>query len=169
MKSLWQKGISLPNHPTLTGEISTDVLVIGGGLAGVLTAWELKQRGVDVVLVEKEQICSATTAHTTAKITAQHGLICQKLISSLGVERANLYYRLTAAAVERLKELCRRFDVPMAGKTNFVYSLDRRKLDRELAAFQKLGIPAIFDESPPLPLSAVGAVDIPGQAQFHPF
>ena len=168
MKSLWQKGISLPNHPTLTGEISTDVLVIGGGLAGVLTAWELKQRGVDVVLVEKEQICSATTAHTTAKITAQHGLIYQRLIRALGVEGAGQYYQANTEAVEQLKALCLRFGVLMEEKANFVYSTNRRKLDRELDAFQKLGIPAIFDEAPPLPLSAAGAVGIPGQAQFHP-
>ena len=168
MKSLWQKGVSLPDHPTLTDVISTEVLVIGGGLAGLLTAWELKQRGVDVVLVEKEQICSATTAHTTAKINAQHGLICQKLIRSLGVERAGLYYQSNAAAVERLKELYLRFGAPMEEKANFIYSCDRRKLDRELDAFQKLGIPAIFEEGPHLPLSAAGAIGIPGQAQFHP-
>ena len=169
MKSLWQKGVSLPDHPTLTDVISTEVLVIGGGLAGVLTAWELKQRGVDVVLVEKEQISSATTAQTTAKITAQHGLLYHKLIRSLGVEGASQYYKANAEAVEQLKNLCHRFGAPIDEKANFVYSLDRRKLDRELAAFQKLGIPAIFDESTPLPLSAAGAVDIPGQAQFHPF
>lgn len=168
MKSVWQRDVILPEHPILDGEISTDVLVIGGGLAGLLTAWELQQRGVDVVLVEKDRICCATTAHTTAKITAQHGLIYQKLIHSIGAEGAGQYYRANAEAMDRLKVLCRRFKVPMDEKTNFVYSTDRRKLGQELAALQKLGIPAIFEESPPLPLSTAGAVGIPGQAQFHP-
>lgn len=168
MRSIWQNDASLPEFPRLSGERSTDVLVIGGGLAGLLTAWELRQRGVDVMLVEKSRICSGTTAHTTAKITAQHGLIYQKLIRTLGVEGASQYYRANAEAVKRLKNLCRRFGAPMEEKTNFVYSFDRRKLDAELDAFRKLGIPAIFGEAPPLPLSAVGAVGIPGQAQFHP-
>lgn len=167
-KSVWQNDASLPEFPTLSRELSTDVLVIGGGLAGLLTAWELRQRGVDVVLVEKGRICSATTAHTTAKLTAQHGLIYQKLIRSIGVEGAGQYYKANAEAVEQMKNLCHRFVAPMEEKANFVYGSDRRKLDRELDAFQKLGIPAIFVEAPPLPLSAAGAIGIPGQAQFHP-
>ena len=114
------------------------------------------------------RICSATTAHTTAKLTAQHGLIYHKLIRSLGEEGASQYYKANAEAVEKLMNLCDRFGAPMEEKANFVYSSDRRKLDRELDAFQKLGIPAIFIEAPPLPLSAAGALGIPGQAQFHP-
>ena len=168
VRSGWQRDGSLPAHPTLDGEIRTDVLVIGGGLAGLLTAWELQQRGVDVVLVEKDRICSATTAHTTAKITAQHGLIYHKLIRSIGTEGAGQYFRANAEAADRLKELCRRFEIPMEEKPNFVYSSSRQKLGEELTALQKLGIPAIFEESPPLPLSNAGAVGIPGQAQFHP-
>ena len=167
-KSVWQNDASLPEFPTLSRELSTDVLVIGGGLAGLLTAWELRQRGVDVVLVEMGRLCSATTAHTTAKLTAQHGLIYQKLIRSLSVEGASQYYKANAEAVEQLKNLCHRFGAPIDEKANFVYSFDRRKLDRELDAFQKLGIPAIFDEAPPLPFSTAGALGIPGHAQFHP-
>ena len=167
-KSVWQNDASLSEFPTLSRELSTDVLVIGGGLAGLLTAWELRQRGVDVALVEMGRLCSATTVHTTAKLTAQHGLIYQKLIRSLGVEEASQYYKANAEAVEQLKNLCHRFGAPIDEKANFVYSSDRRKLDRELDAFQKLGIPAIFVEAPPLPLSAAGAIGIPGQAQFHP-
>ena len=166
-KSVWQNDASLPEFPTLSRELSTDVLVIGGGLAGLMTVWELRQKGVDVVLVEKGRICAATTAHTSAKLTAQHGLIYHKLIRSLGVEGASQYYKANAEAVEQLKNLCHRFGAPIEEKANFVYSFDRRKLDWELDAFQKLGIPAIFVEAPPLPLSAAGAIGIPGQAQFH--
>ena len=168
VRSLWQRGNPHPEHPTLTGEIRTEVLVIGGGLAGVLTAWELRQRGVDAVLVEKDRICSATTAHTTAKITVQHGLIYQKLIRSIGPEGARQYYRANLEAAEQLKKLCRRFEIPLEEKPSFVYSTSRHKLGEELAALHKLGIPAVFESSPPLPLSNAGAVGIPGQAQFHP-
>lgn len=168
MSSLWQEDTSLPEFPRLDGDAQTDILVIGGGLAGLMTAYELRERGADVMLVEKDRICSATTANTTAKITAQHGLIFHKLLRSYGVERAGQYYRANAEAVERIQHLCRRFETPVVQKNNFVFSASRRKLDAELSAMQKLGIPAIFDEAPPLPLSTAGAVGISGQAQFHP-
>lgn len=168
MRSLWERDAELPEHPVLDGELRTDVLVIGGGLAGLLTAWELKAAGVDVVLVEKDRVCSHTTAHTTAKLTAQHGLCYQKLLGSMGAERAKGYYRANMEAVEALKGLCRRFGVPVEEKDNFVYSGSRQRLGAELEAMHRLGIPAIFDETPPLPLSTAGAVGISGQAQFHP-
>ena len=71
MKSVWQRDAILPEHPFLDGEIRTDVLVIGGGLAGLLTAWELRQRGADVVLVEKGRICCATTAVSAVLLADQ--------------------------------------------------------------------------------------------------
>lgn len=168
MRSVWELDDAIPEFPPLREDISVDVLVIGGGLAGLLTAYCLKETGIDVVLVEKGRLCGATTAHTTAKITAQHGLCYHKIIRSYGEEAAKLYYRANTEAVERLKELCRVAGCTMGEKNNFVYSTNRRKLEAELYAMQKLGIGAEFDEAPPLPLPTAGAVGISGQAQFHP-
>ena len=168
MKSVWQLDAAIAAFPRLREDISADVLVIGGGLAGLLTAYCLKETGIDVVLVEKDRLCGATTAHTTAKITAQHGLCYHKIIRSYGEDAAKLYYRANTEAVERLKELCRAAGCPMEEKTNFVYSTNRRKLEAELYAMQKLGIGAVLDGAPPLPIPTAGAVGIPGQAQFHP-
>ena len=47
MRSLWQSTAKLPRFPSLHGDIRTDVLIIGGGMAGLLTAYFLRQRGVD--------------------------------------------------------------------------------------------------------------------------
>ena len=84
MKSIWQLSSELPKSPTLKNDIKTDVLIIGGGIAGILTAYFLQQRGVKYILVEKDEICSGTTHNTTAKITYQHGLIYNKLLKSSG-------------------------------------------------------------------------------------
>lgn len=168
VRSVWQADAALPEHSSLQGDARADVLVIGGGLAGLLTAWELREAGVDVLLLERSRVCSATTAHTTAKITAQHGLIYGKLLDSLGPDGALEYYRANADAVDALKGLCHRIRVPMEEKGSFVYSASRRKMERELDAMARLGIPAIFRESPPLLLTTAGAVGLSGQAQFHP-
>ena len=57
MKSIWQKTAELPSFPTLEKDIKTDVLIIGGGLAGILTAYKLRENGVNCVVVEKDRIC----------------------------------------------------------------------------------------------------------------
>ena len=74
MKSIWQDTVQLLHFPQLKKDIHTDVLIIGGGIAGILSAYFLHQAGVKYVLVEKNTICSGTTQNTTAKITYQHGL-----------------------------------------------------------------------------------------------
>lgn len=75
MKSIWLNESKLPEFPELNKDIKTDVLIIGGGIAGILTAYFLHKNGVKYALVEKGRICSGTTGNTTAKITYQHGLI----------------------------------------------------------------------------------------------
>lgn len=74
MESLWRTG-ELPKFPRLKEDRKTDVLIIGGGLPGLLCAFFLKNAGVDCILVEENRICSGITGNTTAKLTAQHGMI----------------------------------------------------------------------------------------------
>ena len=83
-KSVWEQTASLPQFPKLDGDIHTDVLIIGGGIAGILTAYFLHQSGVKYVLVDKGRICSGITHDTTAKITAQHGLVYHKILADRG-------------------------------------------------------------------------------------
>ena len=167
MQTLWQKTHPLPRFPHLSGEIKTDVLVIGGGMAGLLTAYSLSQKGIRTVLVEQGRICGGTTAGTTAKITAQHGLVYQKLLRSFGKEYAGLYYRANAEAVEDLKKLCKKADCPLEEKDNFVYSEDRRKIEKELTTLQTIGVAAKYRQSLPIPVAGE-AVGFENQGQFHP-
>jgi len=80
MNSLWTKTAQLPHFGALERNLKTDILIIGGGMAGLLCAWQLSQRGVDCVLAEADRICGGITKNTTAKLTSQHGLIYDKLI-----------------------------------------------------------------------------------------
>ncbi len=169
MESIWQKSVELPSFPKLNGDISTDVLIIGGGIAGILTAYFLKQNGVDCILVEKHRICSGTTGHTTAKITYQHGLIYHKLLKNGGTEKAQKYLAANLLAFNKYAELCGNIDCDYERKDNYVYSVgDREVLEREMAALSNIGSSAQFCEKLPLPFPTAGAVMFPDQAQFHP-
>ncbi|MBQ8002193.1 MAG: FAD-dependent oxidoreductase, partial [Clostridia bacterium] len=66
MKPIWENEISPPHFDTLTKDIKTDVLIIGGGIAGILCTYMLENSGVDCVLVEARDICSGITKNTTA-------------------------------------------------------------------------------------------------------
>lgn len=169
MESLWEQTWTKPSFPALEGDRNTDVLIIGGGMAGILCADQLHRAGVPYVLVEAETICSGITQNTTAKITSQHGLIYDKLISRFGIERAKQYLSANEAALQAYRKLCQTIDCDFEEKAAYTYSLyERRKIERELSALEKLGFPAEFVDRLPLPFPVAGAVRFPNQAQFHP-
>ena len=84
MESIWCKTCGREKAPALKGNIETDVAVIGGGMAGILTAWQLEQAGVRTVVLETDRIGGGQTQNTTAKITAQHGMFCHSFIEKKG-------------------------------------------------------------------------------------
>ncbi len=169
MLSLWSATRQHTARPTLDGDKKTDVLIIGGGMAGLLCAYTLKSRGVDCILVEADRICGGVTANTTAKITAQHGLIYDRLLHSLGIGRAQLYLEANQDAIRRFRKLCRGIDCDFTEQDSFVYSKnDRQCLEKEVAALDLLGYNVRLKEYLPLPFKTVGGVEFKGQAQFHP-
>ena len=168
MKSVWQEAASLPSFPELERDIRTDVLIIGGGIAGILTAYRLKERGIDCVIAEKGRICSGVTGNTTAKITSQHGAIYAKLLKNIGAENARKYLLANENALKQYEKMSRKIDCDFENKDSFVYSLnDKKKLTDEILALDRIGFTADFVEDIPLPIKTVGAVRFPKQAQFN--
>lgn len=169
MESLWRKDVEMPSFSTLEGDVKTDVLIIGGGIAGILTAHFLHEKGVPYILVEKNRICSGTTQNTTAKITSQHGLVYHKLLNDYSTEKAEMYYRANEKALAEYKKLCNGIECDFETKDNYVYSVsDRKVLEKEMTALSKIGCKARFCDSVPLPINTAGAVSFSNQAQFHP-
>ena len=166
--SLWKETASMPSFPTQQGSARTDVLIIGGGIAGILCAHMLAQAGMEYILVEEREICSGITENTTAKITAQHGMVFDKLLHRFGQEHTACYLQANLEAVEQYRKLCQDIDCSFQEQNSFVYSTDEEELQQEMDALQKLSYTAQFIREIPLPIECAGAVGFSGQAQFHP-
>ena len=169
MLSLWSATSDLPSFEALKGDIKTDVLIIGGGISGVLCAYELKNRGIDCVLVEAAQICSGITKNTTAKITSQHGFIYDKITKKFGAENAQKYLQANENAVRRYARLCKDIDCDFQNKDNIVYCVDNfKKVEKEMKALENIGYKAQLEYKLPVPIGIAGAVRFKNQAQFNP-
>lgn len=169
MSSVWDQTSSKDNFGRINKDIKTDVLIIGGGMAGILCAYYLHLAGVSYTLVEANTIGGGITKNTTAKITSQHGLIYDKIIKKYGVERAKQYLEINQAALKKYRDLCKNIDCDFEEKDSYVYSTNnRQKIEDEITALNKLGFNTEFTKDLPLPFEVAGAVRYPNQAQFNP-
>ena len=168
MISLWSDINTLPEFKPLYGSISADVLVIGGGMAGLLCARLLQDEGADCVLLEAGRLCGGVTAGTTAKITALHGLRCRELLRRFGRERTRLYYRANQEAVEQLVRMCSGVDCGLERQDAFVACTETPgAVEDEAAALRQVDVPAEVSDNLPLGIGGK-AVRLGGQAQFDP-
>ena len=171
MKSVWSESCKFRKREALNKDIKTDVLVIGAGIAGILTAYMLKQKGREVVLIDAAEIASGNTKNTTAKITSQHDLIYSKLITEFGEEKARQYAKANELAIKKYKEIIedKRIECDFEEKPAYVYSLNEVDvLKEEVEAAKNLGIDAEFVQEVNLPFKIKGAVKFNNQAQFNP-
>ena len=169
MESIWLKTADGPHFDALDGNKKTDILIIGGGITGILCAYKLKNAGVDCMLVEADETCGGITKNTTAKITLGHGLIYDKMIKCFGEDKARHYAEAQFKAIKEYTRLCKDIDCDFEMRDNYVYSLnDAKKIEKEVAALNRIGVKADCSEASELPFSVVGAVRVENQAQFHP-
>lgn len=169
INSLWAETAKLPSFPSLEQDLKTDILIVGGGMAGLLCACALNRACADYTLIEADRICGGITRNTTAKITSQHGLIYDKLIREYDEETARLYYEANQAAIRSFRKLAADCPCQMETKPAFVYTTgSTEKLEKELRALERIGAKAGYLDSLPLPFAVTGAIAFEDQAQFHP-
>lgn len=169
MESIWKTDALPVRFDTLKENKSTDVLIIGGGIAGILCAYKLKNAGVDCLLAEAAEICGGITKNTTAKITLQHGMIYDKMLCRLGEHKARLYIEAQKKAHKEYARLCENIDCDYETRDSYVYSLNnRKKIEREVTALNRIGVKAELSDAHELPFSVAGAVRVKDQAQLHP-
>lgn len=170
MSTLWENAV-FPGRESLRGVIAADCTVIGAGLAGIMTAWELQSRGFSVVVLEAKRICSGATAKTTAKITSQHGLIYNKISRKIGKAQAKLYYESNQRAIDRYEDIInkRKIDCGFRRLPAYIYSKSSvYDLLQETVSATNAGAKCGFTKKTSLPFGIKGALRFENQGQFHP-
>src|SRR5699024_8079904 len=102
-----------------------------------------------------------------------HQLIYDELIRRYGSERAKLYYQANMEGVHYIERIAKDNDIDcqIEEQTSYVYTQDKKKLNkfkREAEAYEKLDIKGNLLYEMPVDLGIVAAVEMRGQAQFHP-
>jgi glycine/D-amino acid oxidase-like deaminating enzyme/nitrite reductase/ring-hydroxylating ferredoxin subunit len=172
LASFWIDSTAESNFSPLLQDVTVDVAIAGGGIAGLTVAFLLKRAGKTVAVVEAKQVASSASGHTTAKITSLHQLIYASLINDLGEDKARIYAESNQAAIEQIASLVEteQIDCDFSRQSTYTFAEDSASLEQVMAEAEaaiRLGLPASFVENVPLPFPVQGAVKFDNQAQFH--
>lgn len=172
-ESCWVGSAPQTAFPALTGEITSGVAVIGGGIVGLTTALSLIEQGKSVVVLEARRVGRQVTGRSTAKITTQHALIYRYLIDNFGRDLARAYAEANREACMRIRGWIGELDIACdyEPKSAYAYAIDpawKPAIESEAEAAQSLGFAARTLDRAPLPFETAGALEFPDQAQFNP-
>lgn len=161
-------------------EFTWDVVVVGAGMAGLLVAYYLQEEGKKVLVLEADKVASGQTRRTTAKITSQHALKYDKLIRTVGVEKARMYARANEEAIQEYERLIQSKGIECGFERVPAYlytKQDALSLEKEAKAADVLNVEnvltlltdsIVLKKETELPLSIKAALCFPNQAQFFP-
>jgi glycine/D-amino acid oxidase-like deaminating enzyme len=170
--SYWMETAPTTDYPKLTSGLDVDVAIVGGGIAGLTTAYLLKKRGKKVAVIEKSTLGDCISGFTTGKITSQHSTTYTSLVRDFGEEHARLYGEANEEAIVQIETIIKneKIDCNWRREDNYVYTEkpeEIKKLQQEADDAARLGLPATYESTTPLPYEVQGAVKFANQATFH--
>ena len=171
-KTYWRE-IELPTFQKLTEDISVDVAIIGAGITGITAAYLLSKEGQKVAIIEAGSVLNGTTGHTTAKLTAQHGLIYDEFINHFGKEKTRLYFESHMNALQFVENMVTesRVDCDFSKEDAYIYATTDEYVDKlktEWEAYKSLDIDGALKDTIPFNIPAKAALMMKNQAQYHP-
>ena len=173
-RSLWMDEVAPKPAPPLANDAECEVLVVGGGIAGLSAAYEAARLGRSVILIDRSDICGGMTARTTAHLASESDDWTHKLIDGLGEDAARTNFESQAAAINRIEAICRDegFDADFTRLDAYLVPAEKKHssdLEKEYEACRKIGMPVEWADQAPLPLPPeTRALRFADQARFHP-
>lgn len=172
--SIWLDA-DVPSYET-PPEGDTDICVIGAGIAGLTTAFELARRGVNVTVLDDGPIAGGETGRTTAHLASAVDDRYYELEKKFGEGGAKIVAESHSTAIDYIEAMVNELSIDCDFQRVDGYLIsppghkldEHRILDRELAAAQRAGLPCQMIDAAPLPFDTGPALRFPNQAEFHP-
>ena len=172
--SLWmQQGPAIEAGP-LNANATCDVVVIGSGIAGLSTAYELAHLGRKVIVIDRGKIGRGMTARTTAHLASELDDYYYRLIHVRGEEEARRFHESQVAAVNRIEAICRDEGIEADFHRLDGYLITSEEgglelLEKEFEACRAIGVEVEWADSAPMPgLDTGRCLRFPKQGRVHP-
>jgi glycine/D-amino acid oxidase-like deaminating enzyme/nitrite reductase/ring-hydroxylating ferredoxin subunit len=173
--SLWMDTATIPSSRPLQKDRSADVVIVGAGIVGLSTAYELANLGMGVIVLDRGRLVGGMTARTSAHLNSNIDDLYEELIRMRGEAEARAYLRMRVRAIDRIEEIQESEDIDCDFRRLDGYLFpakpeDEAMLERELAACRQVGLRGVkFVQDIPIPDAGSGrSLLFPRMARFHP-
>ncbi len=173
-ESLWQEGLGpYVTRPAEWPSATVDILIAGGGITGISTAYELQKRGLSCLLIEAHTLGYGTTGGTTAHLNSMPDTSFDILEKKFGASAAKTVFGAMDAAVRQIEKNARelQIDCDFEFKKALLFSKTSRQsshLEEIIEKSRKAGLDIAPTDDPVMDLPHEKVAVIANQAQFHP-
>lgn len=172
---VWMTSGPVAEAHLLRSDEQADVAIVGAGIAGLSTAYELMRTGRSVVVIDRGPIGGGMTSRTTGHLASALDDFYHRLISRRGLETARRYYASQATAIDRIETIQRHEGIAcdfarLEGYFFLSPGDDEALLEREIEACEHIGFNGVswVDRAPVPGVDTGRALRFPNQARFHP-
>lgn len=172
-KSLWLRGIKTTKEPKLDKNIEVDVLIIGGGITGLTTAYHLKDTDLSVCIVDQDKVGHGVSLKTTGKLNYLQEVIYSKIENEYSYEHAVLYYKSQRHAIKIVKDIVEneKIDCNFERATSYVFTdkeEEAKTLIKERSILESIGEKVEEHYTVDERIKSVYAISVTNTAVFHP-
>lgn len=170
-KSIWLEPEKKVNYPKLYLDKDVDVLIIGGGITGISVAYHLIDSGLNVCLVEKNEIGLGVTSKTTGKLTYLQEKIYSKLKLYHGISKTKLYLTSQIDAINMVKNIVEKeqIDCDFSEVRSYIFSTQNdNSIKKEVNLLKKLNIDLKEDQGLPTDKKIPQSFYVEDTYVFHP-
>lgn len=144
-RSIWKENVNNEMLSSLDRDITCDVLIIGGGIAGLSTAYFLSKSNKNIVLIDKNKCAEGASSKNTGKLTFMQELIYHKLESNYSNKIARLYLESQKDAVSLAVDIIRQNNINcnLFKEDAYVFinkDRDKKKIEKELFFYKNNNI-----------------------------
>jgi len=173
-RSIWKENVKNNKLSSLNKDTVCDVLVIGGGIAGLSTAYFLKDSGKDIILVDKGKCAEGASARNTGKLTYMQELVYHKLEKNYSEEVAALYFKSQKEAIKLVVDMIKENNIEcnLCEEDAYVFinkDSDKDKLDKEISFYKRNNIECEIVDSIPINFSIISGIKINDSYSFNPY